>query len=79
MEILYVIAGGGLVALGFFMANMSKKPDTKPEAEPEEKRDVEPEPAGAEILPKSGISINDQIDAMMGYDPLKALKNGDKK
>lgn len=79
MEILYVIVGGGLVALGFFMASKGSKPGPKTEAEPEVKRDVEPLPVETEQLPKSGIPINDQIEAMMGYDPHKALKNGEQK
>ena len=74
MEILYVIAGGGLVALGFFMANMGKKPKAKPEPRPE----YTPEPAPEEV-PKSGIPINEQVDTILGYNPYKALQNGDKK
>jgi len=74
MEILYVIAGGGLVALGFFMANMGKKPEAKPEPRPE----AITEPEAPEELPKSGVPITEQIDAMMGYNPHKALRNGDK-
>lgn len=79
MEILYVIVGGGLVALGFFMASKGSKPEPKTEEKPDLMREAEPLPVETEKLPKSGIPINDQIDAMMGYDPIKALKNGDKK
>lgn len=79
MEILYVIVGGGLVALGFFMASKGSKPDPKTEVKPDLMREAEPMPVETEQLPKSGISINDQIEAMMGYDPHKALKNGEQK
>jgi len=76
MEILYVIAGGGMVALGFMLANMGKK--AEPEVAPEPKPEPMPEPQGTEELPKSGVPIAEQVDAMMSYDPHKALKNGDK-
>lgn len=79
MEILYVIVGGGLVALGFFMANMGKKPEAKPEPQQEPKQESTPEPAAPEELPKSGIKIADQVDAVLSYDPHKVLQNGDKK
>ena len=78
MEILYVIAGGGLVALGFFMANMGKKPEAKPEPQQELKQESTTEPAAPEELPKSGQPISKQVDAILGYNPYQALKNGDK-
>lgn len=78
MEILYVIAGGGLVALGFFMANMGKKPETKPESKQEPMQESTTGPAAPEELPKSGQPISEQVGAILGYNPYQALKNGDK-
>lgn len=75
--ILCVLTGGILVAGGYFLARLDQK--VKPEKKPEpdsaymtEEKPVKPE------TPKSGVPMEVQIDEMMGYDPHKALRRGER-
>lgn len=71
MELLYVLIGGALVIAGFMLAKyepgMFKKPRTQ------ETVFVEPE---EEDKKSSKASMEEQLAAMQGYDPLRAVKKG---
>jgi hypothetical protein len=65
--ILAVLAGGAMVALGFFMGR-GRKPSAEPKREPVTSQPKEPQkPEEA----RGKLSIEEQLDNMLGYDPRK--------
>ena len=69
MEILYVIVGGGLVVAGYMLANMGKK-------QPKENQETEILPEYTPPATKNGLTIDEQVEAMMAYNPRSTIKQG---
>lgn len=75
MELLYVLIGGALVIAGFMLAKY--EPGMFKRSKAKEMTFVEPEADDRETNGKSNKkSVEEQLAAMQGYDPLRAAKKG---